>query len=110
MTPCGQVCQNLLSNALRYTTQGQIVIGAQSIDEGQTVRCWVSDTGAGIEPDRLGRVFDKLETDAERKGGMGLGLASVKQVVEAHDGKVFVESELEKGSTFTFLIPGKGNR
>jgi signal transduction histidine kinase len=106
----GQVFQNLLSNALRYTNQGQIVIGAQSIDEGQTVRCWVSDTGAGIEPDRLGRVFDKLETDAERKGGMGLGLAIVKQVVEAHDGKVFVESELGKGSTFTFLIPGKGNR
>jgi signal transduction histidine kinase len=106
----GQVFQNLVSNALRYTTQGQIAIGAQSIDEGQTVRCWVSDTGAGIEPDRLGRVFDKLETDADRKGGMGLGLAIVKQVVEAHGGKVFVESELGKGSTFTFLVPGKGNR
>jgi len=106
----GQVFQNLLSNALRYTTEGQIVVGAQSIDDGLTVRCWVSDTGAGIEPGRLGRVFDKLETDAERKGGMGLGLAIVKQVVEAHGGKVFVESELGKGSTFTFLIPGKGNR
>jgi len=106
----GQAFQNLLSNALRYTTQGQIAIGAQSIDEGQTVRCWVSDTGAGIEPDRLGRVFDKLETDADRKGGMGLGLAIVKQVVEAHSGKVFVESKLGKGSTFTFLIPGKRNR
>ena len=106
----GQVFQNLVSNALRYTIQGQIAIGAQSIDEGQTVRCWVSDTGAGIDPDRLARVFDKLETDATRKGGMGLGLAIVKQIVEAHGGKVFVESELGKGSTFTFLIPGKGNR
>jgi signal transduction histidine kinase len=104
----GQVFQNLLSNALRYTTQGQIVIGAQSIDDGQTVRCWVSDTGAGIEPERLGRVFDKLETDADRKGGLGLGLAIVKQVVEAHGGQVFVESELGAGSTFTFLIP-RGN-
>jgi two-component system phosphate regulon sensor histidine kinase PhoR len=102
----GQVFQNLLSNALRYTTQGQIVIGAQSIDEGQTVRCWVSDTGAGIEPERLGRVFDKLETDADRKGGLGLGLAIVKQIVEAHGGKAFVESERGVGSTFTFLIPG----
>ena len=106
----GQVFQNLVSNALRYTTRGQIAIGAQSIDEGQTVRCWVSDTGTGIEPDRLGRVFDKLETDADRKGGMGLGLAIVRQVVEAHGGKVFVESELGKGSTFTFLVPGKGSR
>jgi two-component system phosphate regulon sensor histidine kinase PhoR len=105
----GQVFQNLLSNALRYTTQGQIVIGAQSIDDGQTVRCWVSDTGAGIEPERLGRVFDKLETDADRQGGLGLGLAIVKQAVEAHGGQVFVESELGTGSTFTFIIHGKGN-
>jgi signal transduction histidine kinase len=103
----GQVFQNLLSNALRYTTEGQIVIGAQCIDDGKTVRCWVNDTGTGIEPERLGRVFDKLETDADRQGGLGLGLAIVKKVVEAHGGQVFVQSEIGVGSTFTFIIPGK---
>src|SRR5207253_5838894 len=105
-----QVFQNLLSNAIRYTTRGQIVIGAERIDEGQTVRCWVRDTGAGIEPERLGRVFDKLETDPNRKGSLGLGLAIVKQIVEAHGGQVFVESKLDEGSTFSFTLPGAGAR
>ena len=103
-----QVFQNLLSNAIRYTMQGQIVIGAELIDEGQTVRCWVHDSGAGIEPERLGRVFDKLETDQARKGSLGLGLAIVKQIVEAHGGQVFVESKIGKGSTFSFTLPGAG--
>jgi two-component system phosphate regulon sensor histidine kinase PhoR len=103
----GQVFQNLLSNAVRYTTQGQVVVGAESIDDGQSAHCWVRDTGAGIEPERLGRIFDKLETDPNRKGGLGLGLAIVKQIIEAHGGKVSVKSELGKGSTFTFTIPGK---
>jgi signal transduction histidine kinase len=99
-----QIIQNLLSNAIRYTSHGQIVIGAEYIDEGQTARCWVSDTGDGIAPERLGRVFDKLETDP-RHGGMGLGLAIVKQVVEAHGGQVSAESKLGEGSTFSFTIP-----
>jgi signal transduction histidine kinase len=105
----GQVFQNLLSNALRYTSQGQIVVGAESIDEGQTARCWVRDTGTGIEEERLRRVFDKLETDRERRGGLGLGLAIVKQIIEAHGGSVFVESKLGEGSAFTFTIPGKAS-
>jgi signal transduction histidine kinase len=105
----GQVFQNLLSNAVRYTTQGQIVVGAESIDDGQTAHCWVRDTGAGIDPERLGRIFDKLETDPNRKGGLGLGLAIVKQIIEAHGGRVSVESEPGKGSMFSFTIPGKAD-
>lgn len=101
-----QVFQNLVSNALRYTTEGQIAIGAELIDQGMTTHCWVRDTGTGIEPERLGRVFDKLETDPERKGGLGLGLAIVKKIVEAHGGQVSVESEPGKGTTFGFTIPG----
>ena len=61
-----------------------------------------------IEPERLGRVFDKLETDQARKGSLGLGLAIVKQIVEAHGGQVFVESKIGKGSTFSFTLPGAG--
>src|ERR1051326_991573 len=100
-----QVFQNLLSNAIRYTQHGQIVVGAERLDEGQTVRCWVRDTGTGIVPERLGRIFDKLETDPQRTDGLGLGLAIVKQVVEAHGGQVFVESKLNEGATFSFTLP-----
>jgi K+-sensing histidine kinase KdpD len=60
-----------------------------------------------IPPDRLGKVFDKLETDSERNGGLGLGLAIVKQIVEAHGGQIFVESKVGEGSTFSFTLDGK---
>lgn len=97
-----QVFQNLLSNAIKYTRAGQIIVGAERT--GNVVRCWVSDTGAGIPPERLGKVFDKLETDPQRKGGLGLGLAIVKQIVEAHGGQVFVESRVGEGSKFSFTL------
>ena len=99
-----QVFQNLISNAIEYTTNGEIAIGAEEIDG--VVRCWVKDTGVGIAPDRLGKVFEKLETDSKKKGGMGLGLAIVKQVVEAHGGEATVESKLGGGSRFSFTLPG----
>jgi len=67
----------------------------------------MSDNGAGIPADRLEKVFDKLETDTEKRGGMGLGLTIVKQFVEAHGGQVSVESEPGQGSTFRFTIPHK---
>lgn len=67
----------------------------------------MSDNGAGIPADRLDKVFDKLETDPDKKGGMGLGLAIVRQFVEAHGGQVVVESEIGQGSTFRFTIPDK---
>jgi two-component system, OmpR family, phosphate regulon sensor histidine kinase PhoR len=97
-----QVFQNLLSNAIEYTKDGRITIGAEEI-EG-TVRCWVQDTGKGIAADRLDKVFKKLETDPQKKG-MGLGLAIVKQVVELHGGDVVLESTEGKGATFTFTLP-----
>jgi signal transduction histidine kinase len=99
------VFQNLISNAIDYTPNGEVVIGAREAEESDAVECWVSDNGAGIPADRLEKVFDKLETDPEKKGGMGLGLAIVKQFVEAHGGEVSVESEVGRGSTFRFTIP-----
>lgn len=100
-----QIFQNLLSNALRYTMEGAVTVGAASIEPRRSVRCWVSDTGRGIEPHRLTRIFDKLESDRLHEGGLGLGLSIVKQLVEAHGGRVTVESEVGRGSTFFFTIP-----
>ena len=98
-----QVFQNLLSNAIKYTEAGQIAVGAEKKPNG-TVRCWVSDTGTGIPAERLGKIFEKLESDPEWKGGLGLGLAIVKQIVAGHGGQVFVDSEPGRGSTFSFTI------
>ena len=101
------IFQNLISNAIDYTPNGEVLIGAQKTKEFAFIECWVSDNGAGIPADRLEKVFDKLETDPDKKGGMGLGLAIVKQFVEAHGGQVAVDSELGQGSTFRFTIPYK---
>jgi len=103
-----QVFQNLLSNAIRYTATGQIVVGAENLES--RMRCWVTDTGSGIPPERLGKVFDKLETDPDSKGGLGLGLAIVKEIVERHGGQVFVESTVGEGSTFSFTLPQQPER
>ena len=101
------IFQNLISNAIDYTPNGEVIIGAQNIKESASIECWVSDNGAGIPADRLEKVFDKLETDPNKKSGMGLGLAIVKQFVEAHGGEVAVDSELGQGSTFRFTLPYK---
>lgn len=100
-----QIFQNLLSNAIRYTPSGAITIGARTEGHGRSARCWVRDTGTGIEPHRLTKIFDKLETDRPHEGGMGLGLSIVRQLVEAHGGIVTVESEVGRGSTFSFTLP-----
>lgn len=99
------IFQNLISNAINYTPNGEVIIGAQKVKESASVECWVSDNGVGIAADRLEKVFDKLETDPDKKSGMGLGLAIVKQFVEAHGGQVTVDSELGQGSTFRFTLP-----
>ena len=99
------IFQNLISNAIDYTPNGRVTVGARAGEESAAVECRVADDGAGIPEDRLEKVFDKLETDPDKKSGMGLGLAIVKQFVEAHGGRVSVESELGWGSTFRFTIP-----
>ncbi|MBF0217162.1 MAG: HAMP domain-containing histidine kinase [Candidatus Omnitrophica bacterium] len=96
--------QNLISNAINYTEKGTVTAGANDLKELSVVECWVSDTGVGISAERIDQVFDKLET-SNKKGGMGLGLAIVKKFVEAHGGKVSVESKLGSGSTFRFTLP-----
>lgn len=99
-----RILQNLITNAIAYAPGGKVTIGARDPGSGQPVECWVSDTGAGIEPALAARIFDALETDPKRNG-LGLGLAIVKTFVEAHDGKVWVESVVGAGSTFHFTLP-----
>ena len=101
------IFQNLFSNAINYTSNGEVITGARELKEPGSVECWVSDDGAGISEERIEKVFEKLETDPSKKSGMGLGLAIVKQFVEAHGGQVTVESKLGQGSTFRFTIPYK---
>ena len=101
------IFQNLISNSITYTPNGEVTIGAHEIKESGSIECWVSDNGAGIPEERLEKVFEKLESDPDKKSGMGLGLAIVKQFVEAHGGQVEVESKLGQGSIFRFTLPGK---
>ena len=102
-----RVFQNLIANAIKYTPRGEVVIGAQEDGAEGGLECWVRDNGAGIPEDRLEIIFDKQETDPEKEGGTGLGLAIVKTFVEAHGGKVTVESKEGIGSTFRFILPGR---
>jgi len=102
------VVTNLVSNALRYTpAEGKVTIHADIA--GDSVRVSVSDSGRGIPADAIEVIFDKFvqvkqSTDAT-PGSVGLGLAIAKEVVEAHGGKIWVESNMGQGSTFFFTIP-----
>jgi signal transduction histidine kinase len=103
-----QVLANLLTNALRHTPAGgTVTLGAQR--EGDGVALTVSDSGEGIAPDVLPRVFDRFyrADNARSQNGdeSGLGLAIVKSIVANHGGTVSVDSELGKGSTFTIHLP-----
>jgi two-component system, OmpR family, phosphate regulon sensor histidine kinase PhoR len=101
-----RILQNLIANAISYTPNGEIRIGACALDGSGSVECFVQDNGAGIERERLPLVFTKHERDADKAGSLGLGLAIVKTFVEAHGGTVSVESEVGQGSTFRFTLPG----
>lgn len=102
-----RVVTNLLGNAIKYTPSGgSITIGAEAIEGGKVLRFCVADTGPGIPASYLTRVFEKFEqVTGQRSGGTGLGLTITKNFVEAHLGKIWVESELGKGSRFYFTIP-----
>jgi two-component system, OmpR family, phosphate regulon sensor histidine kinase PhoR len=102
-----RILQNLISNAIRYTPSGEIIIGARELGDRHAVECWISDNGSGIPERYQDGIFDLGETDPNIDGGTGLGLAIVKTFVEAHGGKVKVESKEGLGSTFRFTLPDK---
>lgn len=99
----GQVLANLLGNAIRFTTEGTVAISAAR--EGERIVVSVADTGAGIPADVLPHVFDRFFSSTRGPAGTGLGLSIAKRVVEAHGGKIWVSSEPERGSTFSFSLP-----
>jgi two-component system, OmpR family, phosphate regulon sensor histidine kinase PhoR len=102
-----RVFQNLISNAIKYTPRGEIIIGASGPDAVGAIECSVSDNGAGIPGELLEKIFEKGASDKDGDGGTGLGLAIVKSFIEAHGGCVTVESKQGVGSTFRFALPGK---
>ncbi len=104
----GRVLYNLVGNALRHTPPGgQIEITARR--EQDALRVEISDTGEGIRPDDLPHIFEQFYRGEKSRnratGGAGLGLAIARGIVEAHGGKIGVESELGKGARFSFTIP-----
>jgi signal transduction histidine kinase len=112
----GQVLRNLLDNALTHTPPGrEIAVAARAAcpepgrREGQWVEVSVRDTGSGIAAEDLPYVFERFyRADKSRSratGGAGLGLAIARQLVEAHGGRIWVESTEREGSTFTFALP-----
>ncbi len=105
-----RVVMNLITNALKFTPEGGTVTVRAAREGADSVRLAVTDTGCGIPKEKLKYMFTKFfqvdETKTlARKKGTGLGLTIVKQVVEAHGGKVWVESEWQKGSSFIFVLP-----
>ncbi|PID85306.1 MAG: two-component sensor histidine kinase [Chloroflexi bacterium] len=105
----GRVLSNLLSNALRYTPEnGRIQVHAFRHDAGVTVT--VQDSGPGFNPDDLPRVFEQFyrgeQARSRSTGGAGLGLAIVRGIVEAHEGRVWAENEASGGAVVGFSLPG----
>lgn len=100
-----RIFQNLIANAITYTPQGEVHIGAVERKQDDLVESWVKDNGKGIPAHLLGQVFQKGEGDKARHESAGLGLAIVKTFVEGHGGAVHAESEEGKGTTFRFTLP-----
>jgi len=107
-----RVLVNFLTNSIKYTPSGgKIILNAEPFteDEKDFIKISISDTGTGIPKEMLTKVFDKFtQVSAKKSGGAastGLGLTFCKMVVEAHGGRVGVDSELGKGSTFFFYLP-----
>ena len=100
---------NLVENAVRYTTNGSVVVRATLADDGASVWIGVHDTGSGISSEHLPRIFERFyrvdSGRAREAGGTGLGLAIVRHLVEAHGGRVRAESTLGRGTTIAVSFP-----
>ncbi len=104
-----QIITNLVGNALKFTHHGGIRVSMATLQDGGMLECRVQDTGIGIPPDRVGRLFEKFsQVDSSitrRYGGTGLGLVICKHLVEGMGGTIRAESKQHEGSTFIFTIP-----
>lgn len=105
-----QVFSNLINNALKHTRSGSVTFGYRLVNDRQDIEFYVKDTGTGIAPEDISRIFQTyVSKDAETlNNGYGLGLPLCKIIVEKLGGTISVESEIGKGSTFTFTLPFEG--
>jgi len=100
-----QVFENLIGNAIKFSKAGGSIVVSAAMQQDE-VRFSVSDTGAGMAPETAERVFDRFwHAAGVKRAGAGLGLAIVKGIVEAHGGRVWLDTDLGRGSTFFFTIP-----
>ena len=102
----GQVVTNLLSNAIKYNNEnGSITVRSEVTDNELLVQ--VADGGIGIANEDIPKLFERFYRveASDRIEGTGLGLHISQQIVEAHSGKIWIESELGEGSTFSFALP-----
>ena len=100
-----QVLLNLLTNAMRYTEQGWVRITAEALDA--EVKVMVEDSGRGIAPDKLQRAFEAFDRldEEELTHGSGLGLAVSKKFIDLHHGRIWIDSQVGKGTVVTFVLP-----
>jgi signal transduction histidine kinase/CheY-like chemotaxis protein len=102
-----QILFNLVGNAIKYTDSGSIEVSA--VIQGNRAQIAIADTGIGIEKDKQQQIFNTFEqldgSETRSQGGVGLGLAISQKLVELHHGRIWVESELAKGSTFFITMP-----
>ncbi len=105
-----QILSNLIDNALKFTEKGFVEYGCSFSDKNdQKLTFYVKDTGIGLSPDQQGQIFNRFNKIEEDKRklyrGAGLGLSISKNLVELLGGKLWVESEKDKGSAFYFTLP-----
>jgi signal transduction histidine kinase len=103
----GHVLRNLISNAIKFTEEGSVTVEIKRRKDA--VEVCVTDTGIGIPKKYQKRIFERLyqvdSSGTRRYGGTGMGLAIVKEIVEAHGGEITVSSEEGRGSRFCFTLP-----
>jgi PAS domain S-box-containing protein len=106
-----QIILNLVSNAVKFTTHGEITVSVRVLTEDEekvTIEFAVKDTGIGITEEKIGKIFENFQQASSGTsrlyGGTGLGLAIVKQLVEPQGGTIRVESKINEGSTFSFIL------
>jgi signal transduction histidine kinase len=104
-----QVLLNLVGNAIKFTDHGEVAVKASAINGAYTLS--VCDTGPGIGAVDQAKIFDEFQqadsSATKKKGGTGLGLSIAKRIIELHGGRIWVESEIGKGATFSFSLPVK---
>ena len=109
-----QIVLNLLTNAIKFTPQGCVKVRVRADDERREMRIAVQDTGIGVAPQDREKVFEdfrQADNSVTREyGGAGLGLAICRRLASMLGGRIELESQLGRGSTFTLVIPRRGKR